>query len=98
MLSDAELATIRAALRFWNDEIVPGGKYLSTPYFDEPVEEALNREAIEALIGCFHPSEVGVVQATPEGISISSSNFQSEIDRAPKIGTIIFGHDRNDVG
>ncbi|WP_404309617.1 hypothetical protein [Neorhodopirellula lusitana] len=53
MLTQDQLATIRAALRYWRDEIVPGGREVSSHYFDTQVENELNADEVELLIEQF---------------------------------------------
>ena len=64
MLSNLELATVRAALRFWLDENTsdgPSNVSIAKPYFDYPVEKALDREGVSELIGRFEASRVRCV-------------------------------------
>ena len=50
MLTATETATIRAALRYWIDEIISGGDALAQLYFDTDIDRGLDAEAIEQLI------------------------------------------------
>ena len=58
MLSHHELATIRAALRFWNDEIAAHGIVTASHYFDESGTRLLSAEETARLIHRFDPSAV----------------------------------------
>lgn len=42
MLSDDQLATVRAALQYWREEICPSGGTAAEAYFDVPVEKHLS--------------------------------------------------------
>ena len=50
MLTQDELATIRAALRFWRDEMVSVGEDTCRHYFDVSPIPNLNELEIESLI------------------------------------------------
>ena len=76
MLSDTELATIRAALRFWKDEIVPSGIETAKPYFDQDAMELLDAEEINLLITSFESSAVETIQWNELGDVISRSMKQ----------------------
>ena len=49
MLSDLELATVRAALRYWREEICPSGSGAAAPYFDQPTEVYLSESDVPEL-------------------------------------------------
>ena len=49
MLADRELATIRAALAYWRDEMTPHGIEPQAPYFDQEGPEPLSGGEIEQL-------------------------------------------------
>ncbi len=68
MLSPSELATIRASLRFWRDEIVPHGNDSAKHYLDDPVLAPLDRDSIEKLISCFQLDAVRNAHITASGI------------------------------
>lgn len=50
MLTRQHLATIRAALRFWNEEIAVHDANVARPYFDLSDVEPLTAAEIESLI------------------------------------------------
>lgn len=58
MLGKPELATIRAALRFWIDEIVPHGAEAAKPYFDDSHAELLSAQQSTELLHRFDGSAV----------------------------------------
>jgi hypothetical protein len=58
MLADQELATIRAALRFWNDEIVTSGQETARLYSDSTVDPQLSDAGIRQLIESFTDANV----------------------------------------
>lgn len=49
MLADRELATIRAALAYWRDEMTPHGVEPQAPYFDQKRPDPLSEADIERL-------------------------------------------------
>jgi hypothetical protein len=49
MLTPRELATLRAALLFWKEEMCPHDASLVRPYFDTPVVESLSASEIDQL-------------------------------------------------
>lgn len=50
MLTADQLATIRAALRFWQDEMVRADKATTRHYFDVSPHPSLTTDEIENLI------------------------------------------------
>lgn len=61
MLSDTQLATVRAALHFWRDEICPFGGEVAGPYFDVPVEKYLSSRQVLILQQRFDSAAVRYV-------------------------------------
>ena len=49
MLTPTDLAVIRAALLFANEELTPHGMDAWRPYFDEPIEKAPAHERLSRL-------------------------------------------------
>ena len=58
MLSHDQLATVRAALLFWEEEICPHPTEVGMPYYDEVVSEPLSAQAVADLRSRFHTSNV----------------------------------------
>jgi hypothetical protein len=58
MLADRELATIRAALAYWRDEMTPHGREAMQPYLDVPLKTPLAPAEIERLRSRFLSSAV----------------------------------------
>ncbi|MFN3152910.1 hypothetical protein [Bremerella sp.] len=50
MINERHLATIRAALRYWHDEMASHDQTLSRPYFREHEVEPLNSDEVLELI------------------------------------------------
>ena len=50
MLTENQLATIRAALRFWKDEMVHADNATARHYFDVSPHPVLTADEIETLI------------------------------------------------
>ena len=55
-LSSDELALIRAALRYWRDEMAPTGHAIQKHYFDRTSIPVFDAERIESLIERLHHS------------------------------------------
>ena len=55
MLADRELATIRAALAYWRDEMTPHGSEAQQPYLDVSLGSPLDATEIERLRRSFLP-------------------------------------------
>ena len=49
MITTRELATLRAALRYWQEEMCPHGADAMRPYFDQPEVEPLSSDEIDEL-------------------------------------------------
>ena len=97
MLSSDELATIRAALRFWRDEIVPGGDELALLYLDEPTTSTLDRDHVDSLAECFQQHNVRAIRESPEGIEISEFSPTVAESLPPHIGTVVYGPQRGEL-
>ena len=88
VLSDTELATIRAALRFWKDEIVPSGIATAKPYFDQNGVELLKADEVDQLIASFEQDAVLVIRWNNSGHIVSRPIRETEGE-----ATAIFGRD-----
>jgi hypothetical protein len=83
MLADRELATIRAALGYWRDEMTPHGTEAQAPYFDEEGADPLSA----ADIGRLHEAlrTAAVRRARFEGLTalrlLSAAEAASAVDR-----------------
>ena len=97
MLSSDELATIRAALRFWRDEIVPGGDELALLYLDEPATSALDRDQVDSLAECFQHHNVRAIRETPEGLKVSEFSPGIAGNLPPDAGTVVYGPKRGEL-
>lgn len=62
MITRRELATLRAALLFWKEEMSPHGEQSMQPYFDGPAVEPLSAIEIEQLRSQLDPSLVRYAQ------------------------------------
>jgi hypothetical protein len=58
MLADRELATIRAALAYWRDEMTPHETEAQAPYFDQVRPEPMSETEIDQLRARLHPDVV----------------------------------------
>jgi hypothetical protein len=66
MLSNLESETVRAALRYWLDEIVPHESSVGARYLDGPSDTPLDREGVSDLIDRFEPGRLRYVVADPK--------------------------------
>ena len=62
MLTMRELATLRAALLFWKEEMGPHGKQVMQPYFEGLSVETLSNLEVEQLRSQFQPALVRYAQ------------------------------------
>jgi hypothetical protein len=72
MLSDLELATVRAALRYWREEICPSGSGAAAPYFGQPTDAVLSESEVRELeqrLADLHIRYVAVETATEQVVS-----------------------------
>ncbi|MCD0462163.1 hypothetical protein [Roseiconus lacunae] len=58
MLTTREAATIRAALRYWSEEMAPHGSSLSSAYFDQIVDRPMSPDEIKKLIEQFNAAQL----------------------------------------
>jgi len=58
MLDLHHLNSIRAALRYWLEEVCPHGDEAVAPYLDHRDQPALSGVGVERLLWRFHPSAV----------------------------------------
>lgn len=58
MITWRELATLRAALLFWKEEMCPHGEQFMQPYFDGPAVEPLSALELEQLRAQLDPAFV----------------------------------------
>ncbi len=66
MLTPDETATIRAALRYWSEEMVPHGETVAQPYYDVERVRTLDRREVERLIDRFGEDQLRFVASPPE--------------------------------
>lgn len=62
MLTWRELATLRAALLFWKEEMCPHGEQSMQPYFDGPAVEPLSASEVDQLRAQLDPALVRYAQ------------------------------------
>ena len=91
MLTPDQLTTIRAALRFWRDEIVPAGNAVSSHYYDTDVKDDLTTDDIERLIECLQPTQIRCVLITPSDFVLAVTRDPATAIGTNRIGTLVFG-------
>ena len=58
MITDRQLATVRAALRYWQEEMCPHDESVMRPYLERPDIEPLTSDEVEVLRQQFVPDAV----------------------------------------
>lgn len=91
MLTPDQLTTIRAALRYWRDEIVPAGSTAASFYYEASVGHELQAAEIESLIQCFQPDQTRCVLITPHDVVLAVTRTPA-IETGPnRNATLVFG-------
>ncbi|WP_430454378.1 hypothetical protein [Rhodopirellula europaea] len=91
MLTQDQLTTIRAALRFWCDEMTPAGSDVAAAYYDASVENHLRAVEIELLIDQLQPEKIRYALITPTDFVLAVTAKPS-ISRGPnRNATLIYG-------
>ena len=94
MLTATETATIRAALRYWIDEIISGGDALAQLYFDTDIDRGLDAEAIEQLIARLKPDSLRLIGVDQINLDSMLTDLDSvEIQDTGKFHTVIPARD-----
>ena len=75
MLTHDQLATVRAALLFWQEEICPHGAEVSFPYLDVADTAILSAEAVAKLRTKLTTASVRYVLVNPERVRLASSEM-----------------------
>jgi hypothetical protein len=75
VLTHHELATIHAALTFWQEEMCPHGIDVMLPYFDLPGIQPLSAGAITQLRRRFKPDAVRYVIAAASGARLINTQL-----------------------
>ncbi|PQO43832.1 hypothetical protein [Blastopirellula marina] len=81
MMRRRDLATIRAALRFWRDEIVPHGVNAASPYFRAGDPSPLERAELIRLLGNLETLKIGYVKVDPVGKKVLQTRIQAKPQR-----------------
>ena len=80
MLTASEAATIRAALRYWIDEMLPVDERTAKFYFDAELATPLNRKETQTLSAKFKESSLKFI-AAPSQQLLSRLEAESRADR-----------------
>lgn len=81
MLTAKEAATIRAALRFWMDEVIPAGQETASHYFDDRSTELMSRSGTEVLAKKFDLSSLRYIEADNKHVRLRDLD---EVDSSSK--------------
>ena len=93
-----ELATLRAALRYWQEEMCPQKRAVQQLYFDEPLDDSLTAQAIERLREGLHPPCVRYAIWIPRrgslaGLELWDAPPEVSAGREERVVTVLFGAD-----
>ena len=94
MLSIQQTDTIRAALRYWCDEIVPHGPSVATAYFDTHQDRLLSISAVQHLADRFRHDRLLAIEVEPGTRRVVSRNLTAQslllaIQTETKVLTVI---------
>ena len=82
MIQLRELATIRAALLFWQEEMCPSGSTIMQPYYDVAVDEPLLADEITALRSKLGDSCVRYAAYDPASCRLATVELIADADEA----------------
>jgi hypothetical protein len=97
LLTPRHLATLRAALQFWKEEMGSHSVEFMQPYFDVDTIEPLTIEEITALDRQLK-SDVRYVICDPQREQIDNTTLFTDVEQAQEaagglpVGTVLLGH------
>jgi len=92
LLRPNELTTIRAALRYWRDEMTSTSADTAYPYYDDmPAEQPLSTSDVARLIECFQPREIKCVLISPDDFVLSVTQKPETSPGPNRFGTLVLG-------
>ncbi|WP_164104197.1 hypothetical protein [Candidatus Laterigemmans baculatus] len=98
MLSEVQLATVRAALQFWREEMCPAGDEAADRYFDETIENHLSARQVQNLELRFEHAAVRYIPYNRSTERIAAPHLFSDRRLAQRltwdgfaVGTVLLG-------
>ena len=82
MLTKRHLAVLRAALQFFDEELVPHGLRTMRPYFDEPLHRKLKPFEVRELRTFLRDCELKYVGYDPTSARLTSPKLSKSADKA----------------
>ena len=95
MLTQRQLATLRAALQFWREEICPHGEVAARPYLETSAIAPLTSDEVNELRDRFDPTNLRYALFSTDQGSLTESTLFSTLEEAEilaadgRIATII---------
>ena len=82
MLTRSQLAVLRAALQFFDEELGPHGINAMRPYFDKPPDEEISRSDLTKLRDLLRTCEVRYVCCDLAGTQVMHTGLHASADIA----------------
>jgi hypothetical protein len=82
MLTASQLATVRAALRYWEEEMGPHDVEVMRPYLDPPDIEPLSRDELRQLRDRFDPQSIRYAVYDSDRESLAGTDLFVDCDEA----------------
>ncbi len=82
MLTRRHLAVLRAALQFFDEEIMPHGVRAMRPYFDEPLRGALKPLEVRELRTFLRDCELKYASYDPKSARLNSPELSPSVKEA----------------
>jgi len=82
MLMRRDIAVIRAALQYFQDELCPHGPEVYRPYFDEPMDKPVKGEDVRRLRESLRNCEMRYLVCDRQASRAIHSELFTSIDRA----------------
>ena len=86
MLIQRQLATLRAALQFWREEICPHGEAAARPYLDFDEITPLTMNEVDELRDRFDPPALRYAVIAPDHIRLQSTTLLATVEEAESRG------------
>lgn len=82
MLTPKHLTVLRAALQYFQEELVPHGLDALRPYFDEPIEGDITSADVRQLQQFLRDAEIAYVAVSPVSPRLMDSTLFMSLDAA----------------
>ena len=83
MLTPSHLAVIRAALKFWDEEMSPHDSGIYAPYFDEPIVTGdWIKPAVQSLRAQLSSCQLRYAACSPDGAALASDKLFESLEKA----------------